>query len=133
MSMFSTSRLLTIFIAAAALIILSPLLLIISVILKYSGEGEILYKQLRCGLNDERFYVLKFATMLKNSESMGAGLLTVENDPRVLPFGRWLRATKINELPQLINLLRGDMDIVGPRPLVPDGDAQYSEIDRKKN
>ena len=60
---------------------------------------------------------MKFATMVKNSEKIGAGTITVKNDPRVLPFGKFLRKTKINELPQLFNILKGDMSVVGPRPL----------------
>ena len=100
------------------LIILSPFLLIISFILLITGEHQIIYFQNRVGKNLKTFSIWKFTTMLKNSENMGDGLLTVRQDPRVLPFGKFLRKTKINEIPQLINIIIGDMSIVGPRPLI---------------
>lgn len=118
-------RLLEIFISSFALIILTPLLICISVILLFTGEGEIFYKQIRAGFNNTTFKIYKFATMVKDSPNIGAGTLTMRNDPRVLPVGVFLRKTKINELPQLINILLGDMSIVGPRPLVPEGEKNY--------
>ena len=102
--------------SSAALIVLSPLLVPIVIILKFTGEGEIFYVQQRVGKDGKMFGLLKFATMLKDSPNMGTGTITVKGDPRVLPFGRFLRKTKINELPQLINILKGDMSIIGPRP-----------------
>jgi lipopolysaccharide/colanic/teichoic acid biosynthesis glycosyltransferase len=111
-------RLLDIFIAAFALILFSPILIPIAILLRLTGEGEILYLQKRIGLNNQPFDIWKFATMLKNSPSIGTGDVTVKNDPRVLPMGKFLRKTKINELPQIINVLKGDMSIVGARPLV---------------
>jgi lipopolysaccharide/colanic/teichoic acid biosynthesis glycosyltransferase len=99
-----------------ALIVLSPLLIPVMIILKLTGEGEVFYTQERVGKEGKPFGLLKFATMLKNSPNLGTGTITVKNDPRVLPFGRILRKTKINELPQLINILKGDMSIIGPRP-----------------
>ena len=83
-----------------------------------TGEGEVFYHQERIGRDGQTFNLLKFATMLKNSMSMRNGAITVRNDPRVLPFGKILRKTKVNELPQLLNILKGDMSIVGPRPLL---------------
>ena len=74
------------------------------------------FKQQRVGRNGKPFGLLKFATMLKDSPNLGAGTITTKDDPRVLPFGKFLRKTKINELPQLINILRGDMSVIGPRP-----------------
>jgi lipopolysaccharide/colanic/teichoic acid biosynthesis glycosyltransferase len=88
--------------------------------LRLTGEGEIFYVQERLGLKNTRFGILKFATMLKDSPNIGTRSITLPGDPRVLPFGKFLRKTKINELPQLFNVLRGDMSIVGPRPLVPE-------------
>ena len=73
------------------------------------------------------FKLYKFATMLKNSPNIGTGTITIENDPRVLPFGHFLRKSKINELPQLINILLGDMSVIGPRPLTPENNNLYSE------
>lgn len=99
-----------------ALLVLSPLFIPIMILLRLTGEGEIFYVQQRVGINGRMFGLLKFATMLKNSPSLGTGTVTVKNDPRVLPMGAFLRKTKINELPQLFNILKGDMSIVGPRP-----------------
>lgn len=110
-----------------ALLILSPFLIPLMILLKYSGEGEIFYVQKRIGLSGKCFGVLKFATMLKNSPSMGTGVVTVKNDPRILPMGQFLRKSKINELPQIINIFKGDMSFIGPRPLVPDVFNAYSE------
>lgn len=113
-------RLIDIFLTLIVLIILSPVLIIICVILLCSGEHEVIYFQKRIGRDLKPFLIWKFTTMLKNSEKMGDGLLTIREDPRVLPFGKFLRKTKINEIPQLINILIGDMSIVGPRPLIYD-------------
>ena len=99
-----------------ALLVLAPLLLPIALLLRLTGEGEVFYIQQRVGADGRMFGLLKFATMLKNSASIGTGTVTVKNDPRVLPMGKFLRKTKINELPQLINILVGDMSVVGPRP-----------------
>lgn len=109
-------RLLDIVLSAAALLVLSPLLVPIAIALRFSGEGEIFFIQPRVGRDRRTFGLVKFATMLKNSPSMGTGTITLRNDPRILPMGRFLRKTKINELPQLLNILKGDMSIVGPRP-----------------
>lgn len=103
-------------VAAVALTILTPLLLPVTLALRLTGEGEIFYRQKRIGYQNGSFNILKFATMLKNSPNMGTGSLTVRGDPRVTPLGHGLRATKLNELPQLINVLVGDMSFVGPRP-----------------
>ena len=102
--------------AVIALIILSPFLIPISIILLLTGEHEVLYLQKRVGFKNSRFKIWKYATMMKNSSKMGTGSLTVRNDPRVLPIGKFLRQTKINELPQIINVLIGNMSFVGPRP-----------------
>ena len=101
-----------------ALLVLSPLLIPICIILLLSGEHYVFYFQKRVGYKNSRFQIWKFATMLKASPSIGTGSLTVRNDPRVLPIGKFLRKTKINELPQIINVLIGDMSLVGPRPLM---------------
>ncbi len=119
-------RSLDVFFSLTALIILFPILLCIIIILRITGEGEIFYFQKRIGLNKNLFSLIKFATMKKNSESIGNKTITVRNDPRVLPFGKFLRKTKINELPQLINILIGDMSVVGPRPLLQKQFSFYS-------
>lgn len=102
--------------ALMATIILLPLLIPLMLILRFSGEGEIFYLQERVGRDGKPFKLFKFATMLKNSPSIGSGTITLQNDPRVLPIGKFLRKTKINELPQIFNVLKGDVAIVGPRP-----------------
>ena len=112
----SLQRFFDILFAATALLALAPLLLPITIILRLTGEGEIVFRQSRVGLGGKPFQLLKFATMLKDSPNLGTGTVTLKDDPRVLPIGRLLRATKINELPQLINILRGDMSVIGPRP-----------------
>lgn len=109
-------RLLDILLSGLALLVLSPLLLPIMLALRLSGEGEVFYVQQRVGRGGRPFGLYKFATMLKNSPNIGTGTVTVKDDPRVLPLGRFLRKTKINELPQLLNIFRGDMSLVGPRP-----------------
>ena len=116
-------RILDILISIFALIILSPLLIFISIILRLTGEREVFYKQIRVGKNGKNFGLLKFATMVKNSSKIGAGEITLPNDPRVLPVGKILRKTKINELPQIINILKGDISVVGP--MVPNTFAKY--------
>ena len=110
------TRTLDIILSGLALVALSPLLLPLAVILRFTGEGEVFFVQSRVGRNGELFGLYKFATMLKDSPNMGAGTVTVKDDPRVLPVGKFLRKTKINELPQLLNIFFGDMSIVGPRP-----------------
>ncbi len=109
-------RLIDILVSLTVLILLLPLLLPIVIALKLTAEGEVFYFQKRIGLKNEYFDIWKFATMLKNSPNMGTGSLTLRNDPRVTPVGKYLRITKINELPQVINVLKGDMTLVGPRP-----------------
>ena len=105
-------------VALIALLILSPFFLIIMVILRFTGEGEVFYRQRRIGKNTETFGIWKFATMLKDSPNIGTGSQTLRHDPRVTSVGRFLRATKINELPQVINVITGEMSLVGPRPQV---------------
>jgi lipopolysaccharide/colanic/teichoic acid biosynthesis glycosyltransferase len=109
-------RFLDIVFSLLALICLSSLLLPIVLMLRLTGEGEIFFFQKRVGKGGALFNLFKFATMLKGSPSIGSGTITLKDDPRILPFGKFLRKTKINELPQLINIFLGDMSVVGPRP-----------------
>lgn len=109
-------RLLDVVFSGLALLVLSPLLVPIAIALRLTGEGEVFFIQQRVGKGGKMFGLYKFATMLKNSPNLGTGTVTVKNDPRVLPLGRFLRKTKINELPQLLNIFKGDMSIIGPRP-----------------
>ena len=109
-----------------AILILLPLFVPIVIILKYSGEGEVFFLQERIGKDGKLFKLFKFATMLKDSPNLGTGTVTMRADPRVLPVGRFLRKTKINELPQLLNIFFGDMSIIGPRPLTKQTFSSYS-------
>ena len=111
-------RLLDVFVSLITLIILLPVFLPIIIILRFSAEGEVFYFQERIGFQNSKFKIWKFATMLKNSMNLGTGSITLQNDPRVTKVGFFLRKTKINELPQIINILKGDISLVGPRPLV---------------
>jgi lipopolysaccharide/colanic/teichoic acid biosynthesis glycosyltransferase len=118
-------RLFDIALAVAALLVLLPLCLLIMAVLRFTGEGDVFYRQERIGKGGRPFGLLKFATMLRASPAIGAGDITLKDDPRVLPVGRFLRATKLNELPQLWNVLVGDLSLVGPRPMVPRTFAAY--------
>ena len=106
-------------ISGILLIFLAPLLIPIMIGLKLTGEGYVFYKQNRIGYKNQPFLIWKFATMLKNSPNMTGGIMTTNKDPRITPMGGFLRKSKINELPQLINIFKGDMSIVGPRPVMP--------------
>ena len=111
-------RVCDIVVSGIALVILAPLLIPIMIGLKLTGEGYIWYKQERVGFKNKPFLIWKFATMLKDSPNMAGGVLTTKKDPRITPMGGFLRKSKINELPQLINIFKGDMSVVGPRPLM---------------
>jgi lipopolysaccharide/colanic/teichoic acid biosynthesis glycosyltransferase len=111
-------RVIDVTLALIALILLSPILLPISLLLLVTGEREVFYLQKRLGYKNQIFNIYKFATMLKNSPNIGTGEITLRNDPRVTNIGKFLRMSKLNEIPQIINVLKGDMSIVGPRPLM---------------
>jgi lipopolysaccharide/colanic/teichoic acid biosynthesis glycosyltransferase len=110
-------RLFDIVVAAAGLIVLSPLFAIIVVLIKWDSDGPVFFKQSRIGRHFRPFLIYKFRTMRAEASATGA-LLTVGDDPRITRVGRWLRRVKLDELPQLINVLTGDMSLVGPRPEV---------------
>lgn len=109
------------------LLVLLPLFIPIIILLLLTGEHEVFYQQDRVGYKNKIFGIWKFATMLKNSPNMGSKDLTMRNDPRVTSVGRFLRKSKLNELPQLINILTGDMSFTGPRPLMKSGFDRYSD------
>jgi lipopolysaccharide/colanic/teichoic acid biosynthesis glycosyltransferase len=113
--------------SAIALIVLAPILVPIMIGLRFTGEGYVFYFQKRIGYKKQYFNIWKFATMLKNSPNIGTGSITLRNDPRLIPMGKFLRMTKINELPQIINVLIGNMSIVGPRPLVDKTFGAYND------
>ena len=120
-------RIIDVLLSILALLVLFPLFMPIVIILLITGEHKVFYLQNRVGYKNKNFKIIKFATMLSNSANMGSGSLTLKNDPRVLPFGSFLRKTKINELPQILNIIIGDLSIVGPRPQMQVDFEKYSD------
>ena len=120
-------RIIDVLLSLLALLVLLPLFIPIVIILLLTGEHKVFYLQTRVGYKNKDFKIIKFATMLSNSANMGSGSLTLKNDPRVLPFGTFLRKTKINELPQILNIIIGDLSIVGPRPQMQVDFEKYSD------
>ncbi|KRQ87433.1 putative sugar transferase EpsL [Caloramator mitchellensis] len=114
------------------LIILFPLFLLISILIKLDSKGEVFFKQERAGLNGKPFMIYKFRTMVKNAEKIGDGYYTGENDPRITKVGNLLRKTSLDELPQLINILKGEMSIIGPRPTLMYQVEKYDEFQKKR-
>jgi lipopolysaccharide/colanic/teichoic acid biosynthesis glycosyltransferase len=114
----------------AGLVVLSPLLLIVALLIKLDDGGPVFFRQQRVGRAGRRFRVWKFRTMIPDAERRG-GALTVGDDPRTTRVGRWLRRSKVDELPQLFNVLAGDMSLVGPRPEVPRYVARYTADQRR--
>ena len=111
-------RIIDLFIASVALIVCLPVFIPVIIILLLTGEHEVFYLQKRIGYKKRPFHIWKFATMIKNSPNIGTGEITLRNDPRVTRVGKFLRMSKLNELPQIINVFTGNMSIVGPRPLM---------------
>jgi lipopolysaccharide/colanic/teichoic acid biosynthesis glycosyltransferase len=124
-------RLFDILFSFLALLALAPIFFLVIIILRFTGEGEIFFIQKRVGKGGKYFGLFKFATMLKNSPNIGTGTITIKGDPRVLPFGSILRKTKINELPQLLNIFLGHMSVIGPRPLTSETFNAYDLIIQK--
>ncbi|MDQ6901625.1 MAG: sugar transferase [Bacteroidota bacterium] len=125
-------RLIDLFLATVTLLILSPIFICVLIILLLTGEHEIFYLQERIGYKNRPFKIWKFSTMQKNSSNIGTGEITIRNDPRVTAFGKFLRISKINELPQIINVYKGEMSIVGPRPLMKVSFDLYNDEVKKK-
>jgi exopolysaccharide biosynthesis polyprenyl glycosylphosphotransferase len=126
---------------SAALVVLSPFMLLIAALIRLTSPGPVIFRQERCGLNGRRFTFYKFRSMWENAEAMRASLehmskrqlaLKIPNDPRATPLGRWLRKFSIDEWPQLWNVLRGDMSLVGPRPAIPEEVDQYQRWQRRR-
>jgi lipopolysaccharide/colanic/teichoic acid biosynthesis glycosyltransferase len=123
-------RLFDVLVSAAALLLLSPLFLGVAIAIKLSSPGPIFYRAVRVGRHGVPFKLYKFRSMVVNADKIGAGITTA-HDPRITPVGRFLRRTKLDELPQLINVLRGEMSLVGPRPEDPRYVALYTEEQRR--
>ncbi len=103
-------------VASIGIVLTLPIWLPIIIILRLTGEGDVFYFQKRIGYKNQPFTIWKFVTMVRDSPNKLSAELTIRNDPRVTPIGKFLRASKINELPQIINVLNGQMSLVGPRP-----------------
>jgi lipopolysaccharide/colanic/teichoic acid biosynthesis glycosyltransferase len=119
-------RIFDIIVSLAGLVVLLPLFLVVAIAIKLDSPGPIFFRQRRMGREFRPFFIYKFRTMVQDAPARGISL-TVGGDPRITPLGRYLRQTKVDELPQLINVLKGDMAVVGPRPEVP----RYVELFRK--
>lgn len=122
-----TKRFFDIIFSFIAIILLLPIFIPIIILLLLTGEHEVFFRQERVGYKNKIFRIWKFATMLKNSPNMGDGDITKRGDSRITPVGKFLRQSKLNELPQVINILTGDMSFVGPRPLMKVGFDRYSD------
>ena len=128
----SVKRSLDFIVSFIVIFLLLPFLLPIAIVLRFTSEGEIFYLQDRMGFKNQKFKIFKFATMLKDSLNLGTGSITLTGDFRVTSIGKYLRSTKINELPQLYNILKGDISIVGPRPVLEQDWLLYPETIRNK-
>jgi len=122
-----------ILVAALALLVLSPVLLIAAIAIKLGSAGPVLYRQRRVGLAGEEFEMLKLRTMVAGSDPVGVGTVVTRDDPRVTGTGRVLRRTSLDEIPNLVNVLRGEMAIVGPRPTIPAQVADYTPRQRRRH
>ncbi|MCD6254302.1 MAG: sugar transferase [Thermotogae bacterium] len=109
--------------------LLSPFMVVIALLIKLEDHGPVLFKQERLGKDGEVFVLYKFRTMIVNAEKVGLGIFLEERDPRITRIGKWLRELSLDELPQLFNILRGDMSFVGPRPPLPFFPKRYDEYE----
>jgi len=134
-------RLTDLLLAGAAAVFLFPFMLLIALLIRLTSPGPAIFRQVRCGLNGRRFVFYKFRSMCQNAEAMRAEVehlserklaMKIPNDPRLTRLGRWLRKFSIDEWPQLWNVLKGDMSLVGPRPALPDEVEQYKRWQRRR-
>jgi lipopolysaccharide/colanic/teichoic acid biosynthesis glycosyltransferase len=126
-------RFIDILIAGLALVVLSPVLLVCAVWVKLGSRGPVFYRQRRVGLHGGEFEMLKLRTMVQGSDPVGVGTVVYRDDPRVTGAGRFLRRTSLDEVPNLVNVLRGEMAIVGPRPTIPAQVVDYSERQNRRH
>ena len=126
-------RILDIVIALLVLVLLSPLLLIAAIAIKLGSRGPVVYRQRRVGLHGEEFEMLKLRTMVEGSDPVGVGTVVTRDDPRVTRAGRALRRTSLDEIPNLLNVLRGEMAIVGPRPTIPAQVVSYTPRQKRRH
>ncbi len=125
-------RALDLAVAVPLLVLASPVMAVLAVLVRRDSPGPALFKQTRIGEGGRPFKVLKFRTMVQGAQQMGTGIRVVSNDSRITPLGKVLRRTSLDELPQLINVVRGDMSLVGPRPTVPEQVEHYTEHQRRR-
>jgi lipopolysaccharide/colanic/teichoic acid biosynthesis glycosyltransferase len=123
-------RLLDIAVSSIALLASAPLLAVAAIAIRVESPGRVIYRQRRSGLHGREFDVLKLRTMVDGAEHIGAGLAVDENDARITRVGALLRRTSVDELPNLVNVLRGEMSLIGPRPTLPVQVQQYTERQR---
>ena len=126
-------RALDLLIAAIALVLLSPFLLAAAIAIKLGSRGPVFYRQRRVGLDGREFEMLKLRTMVQGSDPVGVGTVVTRDDPRVTGAGRFLRRTSLDEVPNLVNVLRGEMAIVGPRPTIPAQVDDYTPRQRRRH
>ncbi len=126
-------RPLDLLIATVALVVLSPFILAAAIAIKLGSRGPVFYRQRRVGLDDRPFEMLKLRTMVQGSDPVGVGTIVSREDPRVTGAGRFLRRTSLDEVPNLVNVLRGEMAIVGPRPTIPAQVDDYTPRQRRRH
>ncbi len=122
-------RIVDLAVAGVGLVVMSPVLLILAVAVRASGPGPVIFRQCRIGRDGQPFQILKFRTMTVGTETSGP-LVSDEEDPRITRCGRWMRRRRLDELPQLVNLLRGEVTLIGPRPEVPRYVEHYTDAER---
>ncbi|MEA2419696.1 MAG: hypothetical protein QOE60_1902 [Thermoleophilaceae bacterium] len=128
----NASRALDLLVASLALAVTAPLLALAAILIKLESRGPVFYRQRRVGHNGQPFELWKLRTMVPRAESMGAGIYVVQGDPRITRTGRLLRRLSLDELPNLINVLRGEMALVGPRPTVQEQVDRYTDRQRRR-
>lgn len=121
------------FLTAILLVLTAPLLIVAAILVRLEGGGGAIYRQVRVGLDGEEFELLKLRTMVPGSDPVGVGTVVGRDDPRVTRVGRWLRRTSLDELPNLINVWRGEMALVGPRPTIPAQVADYTPHQHRRH
>jgi lipopolysaccharide/colanic/teichoic acid biosynthesis glycosyltransferase len=126
------SRALDIVVGATVLVVTSPLLALAAIAIRLESRGPVFYRQLRVGRDGEPFELWKLRTMVPGAESTGAGIYVIEGDPRITRVGRLLRRFSLDELPNLVNVLRGELALVGPRPTVQEQVDRYTERQRRR-
>jgi lipopolysaccharide/colanic/teichoic acid biosynthesis glycosyltransferase len=120
-------------VAALALLVLSPVLLVAAIAIKLGSRGPVIYRQRRVGKDGREFELLKLRTMQQGSDPVGVGRVVARDDPRVTAAGRFLRRTSLDEIPNLVNVLRGEMAIVGPRPTIPAQVKDYTPFQHRRH